>query len=60
MYINMDVLKFVEGGKKRGNGEYNGKSKKGGIEGGSLVDQKGGSCISEEGGGDLFSGIGGE
>lgn len=56
----MDVLKFLQGGKKTPNPEYNPKTKKGAIQPPTLVDYNPGTSISDRGRGHLFSRIAGQ
>ena len=53
----MDVLKFLQGGNKTPNPEYNPKTKKGAIQPPTLVDYNPGTSISDRGRGHLFSRI---
>lgn len=53
----MDVLKFLQGGNKTSNPEYNPKTKKGAIQPPTLVDYNPGTSISDRGRGHLFSRI---
>lgn len=56
----MDVLKFLQGGNKTPNPEYNPKTKKGAIQPPTLVDYNPGTSISDRGRGHLFSRIAGQ
>lgn len=56
----MDVLKFLQGGNKTPNPEYNPKTKKGAIQPPTLVDYNPGTSISDQGRGHLFSRIAGQ
>lgn len=56
----MDVLKFLQGGNKTPNPEYNPKTKKGAIQPPTLVDYNPGTSISDQGRGRLFSRIAGQ
>lgn len=56
----MDVLKFLQGGNKTPNPEYNPKTKKGAIQPPTLVDYNPGTSISDQGLGHLFSRIAGQ
>lgn len=56
----MDVLKFLQGGNKTPNPEYNPKTKKGAIQPPILVDYNPGTSISDQGRGHLFSRIAGQ
>lgn len=53
----MDVLKFLQGGNKTPNPEYNPKTKKGAIQPPTLVDYNPGTSISDRGRGRLFGRI---
>ena len=53
----MDVLKFLQGGNKTPNPEYNPKTKKGAIQPPTLVDYNPGTSISDRGRSRLFSRI---
>lgn len=56
----MDVLKFLQGGNKTPNPEYNPKTKKGAIQPPTLVDYNPGTSISDQGRSRLFSRIAGQ
>lgn len=56
----MDILKFLQGGNKTPNPEYNPKTKKGAIQPPTLVDYNPGTSISDQGRGHLFSRIAGQ
>lgn len=56
----MDVLKFLQGGNKTPNPEYNPKTKKGAIQPPTLVDYSPGTSISDQGRSRLFSRIAGQ
>lgn len=56
----MDVLKFLQGGNKTPNPEYNPKTKKGAVQPPILVDYNPGTSISDQGRGHLFSRIAGQ
>nr|DAU11256.1 MAG TPA: hypothetical protein [Crassvirales sp.] len=51
----MDVLKFLQGGNKTPNPEYNPKTKKGAVQPPTLIDYNPGTSISDRGLGHLFS-----
>ena len=55
----MDVLKFLQGGNKTPNPEYNPKTKKGAIPPPTLVDYNPSTSLSDQGRGHLFSLIAG-
>lgn len=56
----MDVLKFLQGGNKTPNPEYNPKTKKGAVQPPTLVDYNPGTSISDQGRSRLFSRIAGQ
>lgn len=56
----MDVLKFLQGGNKTPNPEYNPKTKKGAIQPPTLVDYNPGTSISDRGRSRLFGRIAGQ
>lgn len=56
----MDVLKFLQGGNKTPNPEYNPKTKKGAVQPPILVDYNPGTSISDQGRSRLFSRIAGQ
>lgn len=56
----MDVLKFLQGGNKTPNPNYNPKTKKGAVQPPTLIDYNPGTSISDQGRGRLFSRIAGQ
>lgn len=56
----MDVLKFLQGGNKTPNPEYNPKTKKGAVQPPILVDYNPGTSISDQGRSRLSSRIAGQ